>query len=97
MLLVVVRIVSIVGIPRAGEEISLPTDRATLHMYAIDEAMLDFGSAPVAAPDEPAPARAGPGMRNHLSTKVPRPPRAQCHRPSRSDEHPPFEVLWPRY
>lgn len=57
MLPVVVRIVSIVGIPDPGEKIALPRDRAALHMYSVDEAVFYFASAPVAAPDEPAAVR----------------------------------------
>ena len=54
MVHVVVRIVGFVGIPDAGEQIALPGHRTTLHMNAVDEAMLDVGSAPVAAPDQAA-------------------------------------------
>src|SRR5258708_1596353 len=57
MLHIVVGIVSFVGIPDAGEEIALPGHRATLHMNAVDETMLDVGSAPVAAPDQSAALR----------------------------------------
>ena len=57
MLVVVIRIVNIVGIPGASEEISLPGDCATLHMNTVDEAVLDVGSTPVAAPDKAAALR----------------------------------------
>jgi len=54
MLHVVIGVVGFVGIPDAGEQIALPGHRATLHMNAVDETMLDVGSAPVAAPDQAA-------------------------------------------
>jgi hypothetical protein len=54
MLPIVIGIVSVIGIPIAGEEIALPRYRATLHMHAVDKAMLYRWSAPVAAPDQAA-------------------------------------------
>jgi|HubBroStandDraft_6_1064221.scaffolds.fasta_scaffold319968_3 hypothetical protein len=57
MLAVVIGIVSSVGIPGASEEIALSGDRASLHMNAVDEVVLDAGCAPVAAPDEAATVR----------------------------------------
>ena len=54
MLRVVVGIVCFVGIPGSGKQVALPGDRAPLYVHAIDEAVFDVGSAPVAAPDEPA-------------------------------------------
>ena len=51
MLRVVVGVVGVVGIPGSGKQVALPGDRAPLYMHAIDEAVFDVGSAPVAAPD----------------------------------------------
>jgi len=57
MVHVVIGIVGFVGIPDAGEQVTLPGHRATLYMNAVDETMLDVGSAPVAAPDQAAALR----------------------------------------
>ena len=57
MLRVVVGVVGVVGIPGSGKQVALPGDRAPLYMHAIDEAVFDVGSAPVAAPDEAAALR----------------------------------------
>ena len=54
MLFVVAGIVSVVGIPGTGKQIALPGDGAALDMDTVDEAVFDLGSAPVAAPDQPA-------------------------------------------
>ena len=57
MLHIVVGIVGFVWIPDSGKEVPLPGNRATLDMNAIDEAVLDVGSAPVTAPNQPAALR----------------------------------------
>jgi hypothetical protein len=57
MVPLVVGVVGFVGIPGSSEQISLPGDGAALHMNAIDEAMFEVGSAPVAAPDKAAALR----------------------------------------
>lgn len=57
MLYFVVRIVGRVGIPDAGEQITLPRDRATLHMHAVDKVVFDVRSTPVATPDQAATLR----------------------------------------
>src|SRR5712671_3421107 len=57
MLHIVVGIVGFIWIPRAREEVSLPCDRAALHMNAIDEAVLELRRSPVAPPDQAATLR----------------------------------------
>ena len=54
MLPVFVRIIGSVGIPGAGEQVCLPGHGATLHVHAVDEAVFNIGSAPIAAPDQAA-------------------------------------------
>jgi hypothetical protein len=51
MLGIVVWVISLVGIPGAGEKIPLPGDSTALHMHAVNKVMLEIGSAPIAAPD----------------------------------------------
>src|ERR1700676_5362050 len=84
MLHVVVGIVSLVGIPDSVEKITLAGNGAALYVHAIDEAVLDFRSAPVAAPYESS-ARVVPGTRNRLSSKALPRLNGQCHKPARSD------------
>jgi len=52
--MVFVWIVGFVRKPLAFEEIPLPRDRTTLHMDAIDEAVLNVRRSPIPAPDEAA-------------------------------------------
>ncbi len=54
ILVVFVWIVSLVRKPLTFEEIPLPGDRTTLHVDAIDEAVLNVRRSPIPAPDEAA-------------------------------------------
>ena len=63
MMPVFVRIISSIGIPGAGEQVCLPGHFATLHVHAVDEAMFNIGSAPIAAPDQAAAVRQLPHER----------------------------------
>lgn len=57
MLGVLIGIVGFLRIPETGEKIALPGNGAALDMNAVDEAVLDMRSAPIAAPDQAAALR----------------------------------------